>query len=77
MKESAFLKQNIFFLNKCSSNQDRAIILAPLRFSCQEGLNDISFDSVRSTSKFDLRACMGQGDPSNLSNILHLEHGVP
>ena len=37
----------------------------------------ISLDPVRSTSKFALRASMGQGDPGDpgdLSRILHLEH---
>ena len=59
-------------MNKFSSNEDRAIILAPLRFSRQGRSNAISFDPVRSTSKFALRACMGQDDPGDLSNILHL-----
>ena len=64
-------------MNNFSSNQDTAIILAPLRFSRPDGASDISFDPVRSTSKFALRACMGQGDPGDpgdLSTILHLEH---
>ena len=62
-------------MNSFFSNQDTAIILAPLRFSRPEdGANDISFDPVRSTSKFALRACMGQGDPGDLSKVLHLEH---
>ena len=34
-----------------------------MRFSRQDGANDISLDSVKSTSKFALRASMGQGDP--------------
>ena len=61
-------------MNNFFSNQDTAIILAPLRFSRPDGANDISFDLVRSTSKFALRASMGQGDPGDLSKILHLEH---
>ena len=63
---------NFFF-----SNQVTSIILAPLRFSRPDGANDISLDPVRSTSKFALRASMGQGDPGDpgvLSRILHLEH---
>ena len=51
--------------------------MAPLRFSRPDGANDISLDPVRSTSKFALRASMGQGDPGDpgeLSKILHLEH---
>ena len=52
-------------------------MLAPLRFSRPDGANDISLDPVGSTSKFALRAYMGQGDsgdPGDLSKILHLEH---
>ena len=52
-------------------------MLEPMRFYRQDGANDISLDPVRSTSKFSLRACMGQGDPGDLgdlSNILHLAH---
>ena len=48
-----------------------------MRFSRQDGANDISLDPVRSTSKFALRACTGQDDPGDtgeLSNILHLTH---
>ena len=48
-----------------------------MRFSLQGGANDISLDPVRPTSKFALRACMGQDDPGDqgdLSNILHLTH---
>ena len=48
-----------------------------MRFSRQDGANGIRLDPVRSTSKFALRACMGQddpGDPGELSNILHLTH---
>ena len=55
-------------------NQDTAIILAPLRFSRPDGANDIRLDPVMSTSKFALRASTGQGDPGDLSKILHLEH---
>ena len=40
-------------------------MLAPLRFSRPDGANDISLDPVRSTSKFALRASMGQGDPGD------------
>ena len=64
-------------MNNFFSNQVRAIILAPLRFSRRDKANDISLDPVRSTSKFALRASMGQGDPGDpgdLSGILHLEH---
>ena len=45
-----------------------------MRFSRQDGAIDISLDPVRSTSKFALRACMGQDDPGVLSNILHMTH---
>ena len=48
-----------------------------MRFSGQDGANDIRLDPVRSTSKFTLRACMDRddpGDPGDLSNILHLTH---
>ena len=48
-----------------------------MRFSSQDGASDISLDPVRSTSKFALRACVGQngpGDQGDLSNILHLKH---
>ena len=58
-------------------NQDRAIILAPLRFSRQDGSNDISIDPVISTSKFALKTYMGSSDPRDtvdLSYILNLEH---
>ena len=64
-------------MNNFFSNQVTAIILAPLRFYRRDGANDISLDPVRSTSKFALRASMGQGDPGDpgdLSRILHLEH---
>ena len=61
-------------MNNFFSNQVTAIILAPLRLSRPDGANDISLDPVRSTSKFALRASMGQGDPGDLSRILHLEH---
>ena len=61
-------------MNNFFSNQVTAIILAPLRFSRPDGANDISLDPVRSTSKFALRASMSQGDPGDLSRILHLEH---
>ena len=64
-------------MNNFFSNQVTAIILVPLRFSRPYGANDISLDPVRSTSKFALRASMGQGDPGDpgdLSRILHLEH---
>ena len=61
-------------MNNFFSNQVTEIILAPLRFSRPDGANDISLDPVRSTSKFALRASMGQGDPGDLSRILHLEH---
>ena len=64
-------------MNNFFFNQVTAIILAPLRFSRRDGANDISLDPVRSTSKFVLRASMGQGDPGDpgdLSRILHLEH---
>ena len=64
-------------MNNFFSNQVRAIILAPLHFSRRDEANDISLDPVRSTSKFALRASMGQvdpGDPGDLSGILHLEH---
>ena len=60
-----------------TSNQDSTIILASLRFSRQDGSNDMRFDPVRPTSKFAFRAYMGStdpGDPGDLSNILHLEH---
>ena len=40
-------------------------MLAPLRFSRPDGANDITLDPVRSTSKFALRASMGQGDPGD------------
>ena len=50
------------------------MILAPLRFSRPDGANDIRLDPVTSTSKFALRACMGQGDPGDLTKVLHLEH---
>ena len=48
-----------------------------MRFSRQDGANDISLDPVRSTSKFALRTSMSQddpGDPGDLSNILHFTH---
>ena len=64
-------------MNNSYSNQVTAIMLAPLRFSRPDGANDIRLDPVRSTSKFALRASMGQGnpgDPGDLSRILHLEH---
>ena len=64
-------------MNNFFSYQVTAIILTPLRFSRPDGANDISLDPVRSTSKFALRASMGQGDPGDpggLSRILHLEH---
>ena len=64
-------------MNNFFSDQVTAIILAPLRFSLPDGANDISLNPVRSTSKFALRASMGQGgpgDPGDLSKILHLEH---
>ena len=64
-------------MNNLFPNQDRTIILASMHLSRQDRANDISFDPVRSTSKFALRACMGQddpGDPGDLSNILHLTH---
>ena len=50
------------------------LLLAPLRFCRQYESNDIGFDPVRSTSNFPLGACMGQGDPGDLRNILHLDH---
>ena len=61
-------------MNNIVSNQVTAILLAPLRFSRPDRANDISLDSVRSTSKFALGASMGQDDPGDLSKILHLEH---
>ena len=64
-------------MNNFFSNQVTAILLAPLRFSRRDGANDISLDPVRPTSKFALRASMGQGDPGDpgdLSRILYLEH---
>ena len=64
-------------MNNFFSNQVTATILAPLRFSRRDGANDINLGPVRSTSKFALRASMGQGDPGDpgdLSRILHLEH---
>ena len=67
----------LFFVNNFFSNQVTAIILAPLRFSRPDGANVISLDPVRSTSKFALRASMGQGDPGDpgdLNRILQLEH---
>ena len=48
-----------------------------MRFYRQDVANDISLDPVRLTSKFSLRAYMGQDDPGDtgeLSNILHLTH---
>ena len=76
-KKYTIFKQNCFSWITFFSNQVTAIILAPLRFSHPDGANDISLDPVRSTSKFALRASMGQGDPGDpgdLSGILHLEH---
>ena len=61
-------------MNNFVSNQVTAIILAPLRFSRPDGVNDINLDPVRSTSKFALMASNGQGDPGDLSKILYLEH---
>ena len=76
-KKNAFFKRNSFFVNNFCSNQDRAILLAPLRLSRQDGSNGISFDPVWSTSKFARREYMGSNDPDDPgdpSNILHLEH---
>ena len=67
-------------MNNFFSHQDTAIILVPSRFFRTDGANDIranDLDPVRSTSKFALRACMGQGDPGDpgdLTKILHLDH---
>ena len=61
-------------MNNFVSNQVTAIILSPLRFYRPDGANDISLEPVRSTSKFALRAPIGQGDPGDLSKVLHLEH---
>ena len=61
-------------MNSFVSNQVTAIILAPLRFSRSDGANDINLDPVRSTSKFALRASMGQGDPGNsVPNVICVE----
>ena len=74
MEEKHNFQAKYSFVNNYFSNQDTAIILAPLRFSRPDGANDISLDPFRSTSKFALRASSGQGDPGDLSKILHLEH---
>ena len=73
-KKDTIFKQNSFSWITLFSNQATTIILAPLSFSRPDGANDTSLNPVRSTSKFALRASMGQGDPGDLSKNLHSEH---